>query len=278
MMRLEVSGLVRSFGKKRVLDGIDMAFSTGRIYGLFGRNGVGKSTLFRCICDQLPFEEGSVTVDGEDVRKRKAPLATILAGEDNLLPSDMKVKDIVSAFAALRAVDADRIMADLGKWGVETARKWERLSTGQRTMLKNALALGSRAPFIFLDEPVLGLDAVNREALYTRILESAGEDVCLVISSHIIDELAVLASDIIFLDKGKVCLAEERDELEAKAMLLSGPSASLDAVKGDFRVVSRGERLSVPYMCILGTVTEAGDDIRVERADVQQLFVEIAGR
>ena len=67
-MKLEVKNLVKTFGGRRVIDGVSAVFETGNIYGLFGRNGVGKSTLFRCIDDRIPFEEGSIEVDGVDAR------------------------------------------------------------------------------------------------------------------------------------------------------------------------------------------------------------------
>lgn len=272
-MKLEVKGLTKTFGNNRVLDGVSAVFETGNIYGLFGRNGVGKSTFFRCIDDRIPFDGGTVEVDGMDVRDN-AGLIT-LANDDNMFPSDMKVRDIVRSFSSLRDIDEEPVLRDLYSWGVDARRKWEKLSTGGRTMLMNALAINSASPFILLDEPVLGLDALNRDALYTRLLEDFGEDRCIVISSHIIDEVASFASHVMFLHGGHVTLSMPSEEIADKAHILSGSQEALSKVSGNWKLVSKGSRLGVPYMCVIGDVESIGDDVRDERVDLQRLFIEM---
>ena len=272
-MKLEVKDLVKTFGGRRVLDGVSAVFETGNIYGLFGRNGVGKSTFFRCIDDRIPFEEGSIEVDGVDARDGSGLVA--LANDDNMFPSDMLVRDIVRSFASLRDIDEEPVLRDLDSWGVDARRKWEKLSTGGRTMLMNALAINSACPFILLDEPVLGLDALNRDALYTRLLEDFGDDRCLVISSHIIDEVASFASHVMFLQNGHVTLSMPSDQIADRAHMLSGSQEALSKVSGNWRLVSKGSRLGVPYMCVIGDVESIGDDVRDERVDLQRLFIEM---
>ena len=217
-----------------------------------GRNGVGKSTFFRCIDDRIPFEEGSIEVDGVDARDGSGLVA--LANDDNMFPSDMLVRDIVRSFASLRDIDEEPVLRDLDSWGVDARRKWEKLSTGGRTMLMNALAINSACPFILLDEPVLGLDALNRDALYTRLLEDFGDD---------------------RLQNGHVTLSMPSDEIADRAHMLSGSQEALSKVAGDWRLVSKGSRLGVPYMCVIGDVESIGDDVRDERVDLQRLFIEM---
>lgn len=142
-------------------------------------------------------------------------------------------------------------------------------------MLMNAMAINSACPFILLDEPVLGLDALNRDALYTRLLEDFGDDRCLVISSHIIDEVASFASHVMFLQNGRVTLSMPSDEIADRAHMLSGSQEALSKVAGDWRLVSKGSRLGVPYMCVIGDVESIGDDVRDEMVDLQRLFIEM---
>lgn len=273
-MKLEIKNLKKAFSGNVVLDSLSLCLETGHIYGLFGRNGVGKSTFFRCISDQMNFDGGEVLFDGNDVRRNDVSSQMILSNEDNLFPSSVRVRDIVASFSAMRNVDEELIRNDLKAWGIDEKKRWEKLSTGQRTMLKNALALESGASFIFLDEPVLGLDAINRDAFYTRLLEVFSEDRCIVVSSHIIDEVASFASDIIFLEGGHITLEMPSEELSGKAHMLSGHGEKLDQVKGSFRLVSRGEKLAVPYICIVGDLESIPDGVLDETIDLNRLFIE----
>ena len=178
MTLLEVKNLRKRYGQNLVLDGISLTFESGNIYGLFGRNGAGKSTLFRCINDLLPYDEGSILLDGaeyRDLAKEKRKLLAI-ANEDNLFPADANIKAMASAYAYLRNIDEEKLLSDIDRFSLPARKKWEKLSTGERTMLKNVFAINSGASFIFLDEPVLGLDAINRDELYRRLLEDFSEE------------------------------------------------------------------------------------------------------
>ena len=276
-MKLEVKNLRKRYGQNLVLDSISLTFESGNIYGLFGRNGAGKSTLFRCINDLLPYDDGSILLDGaeyRDLAKEKRKLLAI-ANEDNLFPADANIKAMACAYAYVRNIDEEKLLSDIDRFSIPARKKWEKLSTGERTMLKNVFAINSGASFIFLDEPVLGLDAINRDELYRRLLEDFSEEKTYIISSHIIDEVASFASYIYFLDSKRIVLEGESELIQQQSFILSGNSVDLAGVKGNFSIISRGNRLGSEYMCVLGKIEEVPASVKVEKTDLQQLFIEM---
>lgn len=276
-MKLEVKNLRKRYGQNLVLDGISLTFESGNIYGLFGRNGAGKSTLFRCINDLLPYDDGSILLDGaeyRDLAKEKRKLLAI-ANEDNLFPADANIKAMACAYAYVRNIDEEKLISDIDRFSIPARKKWEKLSTGERTMLKNVFAINSGASFIFLDEPVLGLDAINRDELYRRLLEDFSEEKTYIISSHIIDEVASFASYIYFLDSRRIVLEGESELIQQQSFILSGSSVDLAGVKGNFSIISRGNRLGSEYMCVLGKIEEVPASVKMEKTDLQQLFIEM---
>lgn len=276
-MKLEVKNLRKRYGQNLVLDGISLTFESGNIYGLFGRNGAGKSTLFRCINDLLPYDEGSILMDEaeyRDLAKEKRKLLAI-ANEDNLFPADANIRAMACAYAYVRNIDEEKLLSDIDRFSIPARKKWEKLSTGERTMLKNVFAMNSGASFIFLDEPVLGLDAINRDELYRRLLEDFSEEKTYIISSHIIDEVASFASYIYFLDSRRIVLEGESELIQQQSFILSGNSVDLAGVKGNFSIISRGNRLGSEYMCVLGKIEEVPASVKVEKTDLQQLFIEM---
>lgn len=276
-MKLEVKNLRKRYGQNLVLDGISLTFESGNIYGLFGRNGAGKSTLFRCINDLLPYDEGSILLDGAEYRDlaREKRKMLAIANEDNLFPADANIKSMASAYAYLRNIDEEKLLSDIDRFSLPARKKWEKLSTGERTMLKNVFAINSGASFIFLDEPVLGLDAINRDELYRRLLEDFSEEKTYIISSHIIDEVASFASYIYFLDSRRIVLEGESELIQQQSFILSGSSVDLAGVKGNFSIISRGNRLGSEYMCVLGKIEEVPASVKMEKTDLQQLFIEM---
>lgn len=276
-MKLEVKNLRKRYGQNLVLDGISLTFESGNIYGLFGRNGAGKSTMFRCINDLIPYDEGSILLDGSEYREHRKEKRKLLAiaNEDNLFPADANIKAMACAYAYLRNIDEEKLLSDIERFSIPLKKKWEKLSTGERTMLKNVFAINSGASFIFLDEPVLGLDAINRDELYRRLLEDFSEEKTYIISSHIIDEVASFASYIYFLDSKRIVLEGESELIQQQGFILSGSSGDLAGVKGNFSIISRGNRLGSEYMCILGKIEEVPASVKAQATDLQQLFIEM---
>lgn len=194
---LKAEGLCKSYGSKRVLEGLDLTIQPGRIYGLIGRNGAGKTTLLGILTGQNTKDSGQVTCDGEPVWENCRALEQICFSRElqpTLFsgPNNQKVRYYLKS-AAIFYPNWDQEYADrlLNEFQLEPKKKISQLSKGQMSMVTILIALASRAPITILDEPAAGLDVVMREQFYQLLLEDfAQTGRTFLVSTHIIEEAA----------------------------------------------------------------------------------------
>jgi len=265
-MRIEINNISKTYSKTKALDGITLTFETGHIYGLLGRNGAGKTTLLRCIADRIKPTEGNIDIEN-------GFKSVIYTGDENMFNTSEKVKRIFTVFSAYTGADLERMFALAKAFDLNVNKKWEKLSTGYSTILKDILALSSPAPFVFFDEPILGLDATYRELFYEELLKAFSEDRCFVVSTHIIEEVSRLLDKAIIIDKGKLLYNEDTETLIADAAEVSGTREAVEeAIKGCqlIRKTAEGNKHTA---YVKGKVNEAA--VNVAPLDLQKLFVEI---
>lgn len=229
-MAIEFQHVTKRFGAVTAVDDVSVTFGGDRIYGLLGNNGAGKSTLLNILTGRMCPDGGTVTVDGAPVTGDAALGKLFLVGEQNLYPDDMRVKGAFDA-AALFYPDFDRNRAeDLAEqFGLSTKQKISRLSTGYGSIFRLILGLCVNTPYVLFDEPVLGLDAQHRDLFYRRLLESYAEEPrTIVLSTHLIDEVADIVEYTVILRAGRVIQDAPTEELTAGACTISGPAAAVD--------------------------------------------------
>ncbi|MCD8103500.1 MAG: ABC transporter ATP-binding protein [Lachnospiraceae bacterium] len=256
MNKIVALGIVKRYGEKEVLHGIDLELEQGKIYGLIGRNGAGKTTMLSILSSQNPATEGTVMVEmtdnagstAADEKKDSQPMIIrepvwenpkalshlCFSRELNTMVGNsantMKVKEYLK-IASLFLPHWDQKMADryVAEFGLDTKKKISKLSKGMLSMVTIVVALASGAEFTLLDEPVAGLDVVAREKFYQLLLEEFTESGrTFVISTHIIEEAADIFEEVIFLDEGKILLKEKLEELLERAWCVSGREDEVD--------------------------------------------------
>ncbi|MCD7955930.1 MAG: ABC transporter ATP-binding protein [Lachnospiraceae bacterium] len=256
MNKIVASGIVKRYGEKEVLHGIDLELEQGKIYGLIGRNGAGKTTLLSILSAQNLATEGTVmvemmgeansTAEGEKMdscsagvretvwENPKALSHLCFSRELNTMVGNsantMKVKEYLK-IASLFLPHWDQKTANrlVAEFGLDTKKKISKLSKGMLSMVTIVVALASGAEFTLLDEPVAGLDVVAREKFYHLLLEEFTESGrTFVISTHIIEEAADIFEEVIFLDEGKILLKENLEELLERAWCVSGREDEVD--------------------------------------------------
>ncbi|MEG2222032.1 MAG: ABC transporter ATP-binding protein [Oscillospiraceae bacterium] len=206
-MAIELCGVSKRFGDTRAVDGVSLTLAENTIYGLLGNNGAGKSTLLNLITGRLLPDSGTITLDGTPVAEHDGALGQLfLVGENNLFPAEMRVKRAFGVTA--RFYPTFNIMYALSlaeKFGLDVKKKITALSTGYGSIFRLILALSVNTPYVFLDEPVLGLDAQHRDLFYQLLLEKYLEHPCtIVISTHLIQEVAALIAHTVILRDGKI--------------------------------------------------------------------------
>ncbi|MFD6054355.1 ABC transporter ATP-binding protein [Agromyces sp. NPDC060279] len=270
---VRASGLTKRYGSFAAVDHVDFALEEHRIYGLLGRNGAGKTTLMQLLTGQLFPNEGELEVFG----RRPAEHADVLRrlcfiAESQRYPEDFTPKHVFTAapwfFENWDAEFAERLIAD---FRLPVKRRIKKLSRGQLSAVGVIVGLASRAPLTFFDEPYLGLDAVARHIFYDRLLEDYAEHPrTIVLSTHLIDEVANLLEHVILIDQGRILLDRDAEEVRGQATTIAGARSAVEEFVQGRPVIGR-EGLGG-----LASVTIDGRLDREERIRAAELGLELA--
>ncbi len=239
---VEVSGLTKRYGKFTAVDDASFRIEENRIYGLLGRNGAGKTTIMSLLTAQVFASSGSISVFGASPVENAEVLGNIcFIKESQTYPEDFRPRHVFASapwfFPDWDQAFADRLIAD---FRVPMNRRIKKLSRGQLSAVGVIVGLASRAPLTFFDEPYLGLDAVARQTFYDRLLEDFAEHPrTVILSTHLIDEVANLLEHVIVIDDGHIIIDEESEELRGSATIVSGTKAAVEGFIAGRDVIHR---------------------------------------
>jgi len=283
---VRASGLTKRYGSFTAVDGVDFALEENRIYGLLGRNGAGKTTIMQLLTGQLFAEAGELEVFGREPAEHADVLRRMcFIAESQRYPESFKASHVFKAapwfFEHWDAAFAEQLIAD---FRLPLNRYIKKLSRGQLSAVGVIVGLASRAPLTFFDEPYLGLDAVARHIFYDRLLEDYAEHPrTIVLSTHLIDEVANLLEHVILIDQGRILFDRDADELRGSAMTVAGPRVAVESFVADRPVIGREGLGGLASATIDGRLDQ-GDRLRaaelgLELAPVslQQLIIHLTG-
>jgi ABC-2 type transport system ATP-binding protein len=228
MACLEIRGLRKAYGETRALDGVDLRLEEGRILGLIGPNGAGKSTALQAILG-LTRCEGEIRVLGLDPWTQRGQLMEDVAfvADVAVLPRWMKVGQVLDYTAGVHPrFDRARAETFLARTTIQAGSRIRTLSKGMVVQLHLALAMAIDARLLVLDEPTLGLDILYRKAFYETLLtDYFDHQRTIVVSTHEVDEIQHVLTDVAFIDRGRVVLDVSLDDFETRyAELLVDPA------------------------------------------------------
>lgn len=281
MKTISVNNISKQYQNKTALDSISLQFDFGKIYGLLGRNGAGKSTLLNIISNRIFADKGDILVNGTfGQENQEAQALLFLMSEDNLYPKAMKVEKIYEwtkkfykSFNIEEAIRLSKV------FGLDLNKKNSQLSTGYNTIYKLIIALClEEVPYIFLDEPVLGLDANHRELFYKVLLESYEQNPrTIVIATHLIEEISNLIEDIIIIDDGKVLINSNVDDFMSLGFCVSGKTSDVDAYIKDKKILGFDCLGGLKTAYLYGTYlqSEIPTTLEITKPNIQKMFVEL---
>ena len=215
---IEIKDLAFSYGKTPVLKSITTTLEEGRIYGLLGENGVGKTTLQTLLCGLKKVCSGSITTDGENPFDRTP---TLLQNQfylpDEVLPVSMKAE----CFAKERGAfwpdyDHSKFLEIMKEFENDPAKKMNQMSAGQLKKTYISLALACGCKYIFMDEPTNGLDIPSKTQFRSAIMKYTSDDSTIVISTHQVRDLENIIDPIIILDRQDVLLNATVEDITSK--------------------------------------------------------------
>lgn len=256
---VRVRELTKKYGRTTVLDAIDFDIPRGVICGLFGRNGTGKTTLMSILTAQDFATSGHAEIFGGQPYENPRVLERLcFVREGQRYPDDAKPKHAFATAALFFPNWDDDLAAQLIEdFRLPVNTRIKKLSRGQHSAVGIIIGLASRAEITFFDEPYLGLDAVARQLFYDRLLtDYADHPRTVVISSHLIDEIADLIEQVLVLDDTKVVIDEAADDLRNRAVTVVGPEAAVDEFIVGREVLHRERLGPVASVTVLGALND----------------------
>lgn len=289
MSLIKCENLSKSYKDTTVLSNVNLEIEENKIYGLIGRNGVGKTTLLSMIAAHIKESGGRVTLDNETIWENEKALSQICFSRElnsmNMMGSyaALKVKDYFKT-ASIYLKGWDQAYADelVAKFELDVKKKMLKLSKGMLSMVTIIVALASKAKFTFLDEPVAGLDAVARDMFYQLLLEEYMESGrTFIVSTHILEEATNVFEEVIILKDKGVLLKENTEELLSRAFVVSGREDQVnEAVSGlaQYHATTIGRSKNVTVLLEKGQKINEKADVDIAPVSLQNLFVALCGK
>lgn len=280
MNGIEIKNVSKQYKNVAALDDVTLTFAPGKIYGLLGRNGAGKTTLLNIIASRIFASGGTVTIDGENaVENMRVHDKIFCMSEQDLYSPALKVRDHFKWTARFyEHFDIERAHEIASLFGLDERKRFKALSKGYQSIFKLTIALALDVPYVIFDEPVLGLDANNRELFYKLLLEKyEREGNTLIIATHLIEEVANLIEDVVLIDRGKVLLSENVEVLLSQGYTVSGFAGDVDRYCMDKRVIGVDNLGGLKLAYVLGERTPAPEGVNLQftALNLQKLFVKL---
>lgn len=224
MELLECKHLCKSYGSKSVLKDINLTIPRGKIVGLLGRNGQGKTTLIKLINDLLTPTSGEVLVNGKHIGVESKEIISYLP-ERTYLDKTMTLNDVVKYFKEFYDnFDSKKAFKLFNDLDLDINQKLSSMSKGMQEKVQLVLVMSREADLYILDEPLGGVDPATRDYILDTILTNFNEGASIIISTHLISDIERILDEVIFIEKGRVVLSSSTDELRQKE------NASIDEI------------------------------------------------
>ena len=224
MKLLECINVSKSFDDKVILKDVNLTIEKGKIIGLLGKNGTGKSTLIKLINDLLTLTSGKILINGKEVGVETKKVVSYLP-ERSYLDKTMTVDKVIEYFEDFYdnfdSKKARKLLSDLN---LDTTLKLSKMSKGMQEKVNLVLVMSRKADLYILDEPLGGVDPATRDYILDTIVNNVNKDSSVIISTHLISDVEKILDEVIFIDNGKIVLKSDSVKLRKKE------NASIDEI------------------------------------------------
>lgn len=223
---IKINNLSKTYGNKLVLENINLEIKEGKFYGLIGRNGAGKTTLMKVLSDQIINYQGEIYYkDSNILLSNQLKKNLIYIGED-FLTYNLKEKKLIKTVNYIKKLypkfNQERFDELSALFKIDLLAKYKKLSYGNQSLFRNIIALSLQAQFLLLDEPSTGLDEINRDLFYGKLIEYQEIDnSTIIISSHILSDIEKIVTDLFIINDGKIIVNDPIDDLLEKAFVIT---------------------------------------------------------
>jgi ABC-2 type transport system ATP-binding protein len=233
---IEARDLTKKYGAHVALDRVNFSVQAGRIVGLIGPNGAGKTTALRAVLGLTAYE-GSLQVLGREPFRERTELMhdACFIADVAVLPSWLRVDHAIDFVAGVHPrFRRDRALALLAKNEITGKRRMRELSKGMKTQVHLALTMAIDAKLLVLDEPTLGLDILARSAFYDALVNDYMDETrTILITTHQVEEVEKLLTDVLFIDKGRIVLDSSLDDIATRYAAIVVAADRLEAARAE---------------------------------------------
>jgi len=275
---IEFKNVAKKYGKATAINNMTLNIPENGIYCLLGRNGAGKTTFMKMLAGHIPATQGQITVGGKKVSPGNMP-EDVAYIESGSVQFNMRIATLVDIAAQLHpSFDRDFAQEMIKRFELDPRKRFDKLSFGMKTMLTTILTLANQSKVVLLDEPTLGFDAIMRNQFNSLLMESyQANPRVIIVSTHLIDEIAKVSERLIIIDKGQLLLETEIEELDEKAYTISGPAKDVLPLLANLNCIGKTSAGSVMAAHIYGERISPPDGVVIDNISLQDFFINIVG-
>lgn len=275
---IELKQVTKQYGQAAVLKNISLSIDEPGIYCLLGRNGAGKTTLLKSVAGYQNITRGTIQVDGRPIST--ATLDTGVSYIENFAKHfNLPVRQLLKiAWEVNPEYDYDFASEMTERFELDGKKRFNHLSLGMKTMVSTIICLASNKSAVLLDEPVLGFDAIMRAEFYDMLRESFQKHPrIIIVSTHIIEEIAKTIQKLIIIDKGSIRFFDTLQAVETKAFSISGLQKDVEAATRDLKVIGRDMVGGLATAYIFDKPPAQTASLEIRPLPLQDFFIQMVG-
>ena len=275
---IELKQVTKQYGQATVLKNITLSIEEPGIYCLLGRNGARKTTLLKSIAGYQNITSGSIQVDGKAITT--STLDTGVSYIENFAKHfNLPVQKLLRIASEVNPnYDYDFAAEMMDRFELEGKKKFRHLSLGMKTMVSTIICLASNKNVILLDVPVLGFVALMRVEFYDMLTESFRKHPRIIlVSTHIIEEIAKTIQKLILIDRGSVRFFDTLQAVETKAFCISGLQKDVEAATKDRNVIGQDAVGGLVTRYIFDNPPEETGSLEIRPLSLQEFFIQMVG-
>ena len=273
---IELKQVTKQYGQATVLKNITLSMEKPGIYCLLGRNGAGKTTLLKSIAGYQNITNGTIRVNGK--RITTSTLDTGVSYIENFAKHfHLPVHKLLRIASQVNQnYDYGFALEMMERFELDGKKKFHHLSLGMKTMVSTIICLASNKEVILLDEPVLGFDAIMRMEFYDMLAESFQRHPrMIIVSTHIIEEIAKTIQKLIIIDKGSIRFFDTLQSVEAKAFRISGLQKDVEAATRNRTVIGQDTMGGLATSYIFDTPPKQMASLEIQPMSLQEFFIQM---
>lgn len=275
---IELKQVTKQYGQATVLKNITLTVDEPGIYCLLGRNGAGKTTLLKSIAGYQNITSGTIQVGGKTITP--STLDTGVSYIENFAKHfNLPVRKLLRIASEVNPnYDYDFASEMMERFELDGKKKFNHLSLGMKTMVSTIICLASNKEVILLDEPVLGFDAIMRVEFYDMLTESFQKHPrIIIVSTHIIEEIAKTIQKLIIIDKGSVRFFDTLQSVETKAFRVSGLQKDVEAATRGLHIIGQDTVGGLVTSYIFDNPPEQAASLEIHPLSLQDFFIQMVG-